>query len=181
MNHTTTSHTTLRTFGTVIFTALACVALHYVRIPFPGTPVPLIVQPLGAFCAGALLGPWYGLLSQLIYLATLPFTAWAPLGGIAMLWGPTIGYMWGIVLSSAAVGIIAKRPRSYTHTTILLCLITVLCIHLPGMAVLRAWYGAHAQAIPTWHALIGQAILPFLYGDLAKAMAAAYLIRHTTP
>lgn len=174
--HNAIAFTQSNPFLSSIFMGILCALLHYIRISLPGTPVPLVIQPFGTFCAGALLGPWFGLFSQLIYLALLPFTAWSSVGGLSVLWGPTSGYIWGIVTSSFIVGMMVRENRTHTQAALALYIITAIYIYLPGMLILRVWYGSYAHVVPAWSTLLKQAIVPFLFGDLLKAVGAGYVI-----
>jgi biotin transport system substrate-specific component len=170
------SHTTQ--LITAIGYGILCAVLYMVRIPIPGTPVPFIIQPFTSFAGSILLGGRYGLLSQLILICILPFTVWAPIGGWSLLWGPTSGYIWGFVIAGTLGRALMKPSYSRHVNAWILLLVTVGCLHVPGMLVLRSWYWFIGHSVPTWSLLFHQAITPFILGDTLKAAAAAYLYDH---
>lgn len=149
--------------------------LHYVRIPLPGIGIPVIVQPFGAYFSGILVGPWYGLLSQLVFVALLPFTAFAHIGGARILWGPHAGYIWGIVAMGFFSGIIARQRWKFNQTVSALVGATFCIIHLPGMGFLRWWHTANHQVAPDWPSLLSTTMFVFVIGNVVKASIALFL------
>ena len=101
----------LSLLGALVF-GLISTALYGVRIPLVGTPVPVIIQPLSSFIASSVLGPWYGLLSQFVMLAVLPYTFWAPFGGIAASFGVRQADIFGVCL--------CRNNRCIRRTSIIL-------------------------------------------------------------
>ena len=73
----------------------------------PLYPVPITLQTLFAYLSGAVLGPWLGAASQIIYILLgaigLPVFAGGR-AGLATLLGPTGGYLFGFVAASFAIG-----------------------------------------------------------------------------
>ena len=149
--------------------------LHYVRIPLPGIGIPVIIQPFGAYFSGILIGPLYGLLSQLIFVSILPFTAFAHIGGARILWGAHAGYIWGIVIMGYISGIIAQQKWSFISTVCALVLATFCVIHIPGMMVLRWWSAVHSQVVPSWPRLLSTTMIVFVCGNIVKASIALFL------
>jgi biotin transport system substrate-specific component len=145
-----------------------------VRIPLPFTPVPLTGQVFAVLLAGVALGGFYGGLSQAIYVgagaAGLPwFSGWS--GGLAVLGGPTGGYLIGFILAAELIGRVSeRRPGARGYLPQLgLMLAGVLIIYTCGVLhlalVLRFGFGT---------ALLTGAV-PFIGADLAKALLAAGL------
>ncbi len=94
----------------LIICALACgltciCAMFTIQIGI----VPISLVGLAVILSGALLGPVYGPISQILYLILVfvgfPFTA-KLLGGPSYLIGPTAGYMIGYVFNAFIVGYI---------------------------------------------------------------------------
>lgn len=176
------------------FTGLAA----QVRIYLPFTPVPITGQVFPALLAGFVLGRWYGGLSQLIYaaLGALWIPWFAPKagkaaftsGGVEVLLGPTGGYIAGFVAAAFLIGhltdsyVAARRPKAQ------------LAIMLGGVAIIYAmgaaqfYYVARATpALREWvmtslgtttfglRETLAAAVLPFIPGDILKAVAAAGL------
>lgn len=162
---------------TTLIVGIISALLHVIRIPLPGTPVPFVLQPLPSFFSTCLLGPWYGLASQLIAISILPFTLWAPLGGISMLWGATSGYIWGFVFVGTIAHSFLSPHRTWYYNSFIMITLTFTCLHLPGMCVLRTWYFFAGVKIPSWSLLLHQAIIPFIIGDTLKAVITALFYR----
>lgn len=149
--------------------------LHYVRIPLPGIGIPVIVQPFGAYFSGILVGPWYGLISQLIFIGLLPFTSFAHIGGARILIGPHAGYLWGIVVMGFWSGIISRQRWSFNQTVAALVGATFCFIHLPGMGFLRWWHISNHQVAPDWPSLLSTTMFVFVIGNVIKASVALFL------
>ena len=169
--------------------ALIVAASAQVAIPVPGSLVPFTLQPLAVLIVGGLLGPRYGALSLVMYLAmgAAGLPVFAPLGapGIARLLGPTGGFLLGFPLAAWAVGAALKRtggravnaaPNELTalppyRLTALACLL--------GIAIIFA--GGIAQLVIIAPDRVVAMITPFLLADLLKALLAAVVIRRLTP
>lgn len=89
--------------GFAILTALGAL----IRIPLPFTPVPITLQTFFVLLAGATLGIKRGTLSQMVYVfagaAGIPIFAGMS-SGIALLTGPTGGFLAGFLVAPAVVG-----------------------------------------------------------------------------
>ena len=89
--------------GFALLTALGAL----IRIPLPFTPVPITLQTFFVLLAGATLGIKRGTLSQMVYVfagATgIPIFAGMS-SGIALLVGPTGGFLAGFLVAPAVVG-----------------------------------------------------------------------------
>lgn len=160
-----------------LFPALLAL-LAQVSIPLPFSPVPVTGQVVGIFLAAVLLGGRGAFLAVLAYL--LLGAAGAPVfalgrGGLAVLLGPTGGYLLGFLPGAYLGGRILEgqaRPGSLrTAAAMALCL---LCTYLPGTIQLSLVMGL---TLP--QALLAGA-LPYLPLDLAKmglVMAVAPALR----
>jgi biotin transport system substrate-specific component len=89
-----------------LFAALTGV-FAYVSFPNPISPVPVNLQVLGVFLAGIFLGPVWGGVSLVFYLAA--GAAGAPVfsggsAGLGPLVGYTAGYLWSYPIAAALVG-----------------------------------------------------------------------------
>lgn len=94
-----------------VFAALIIV-FAFVSIPVGAAGVPIVLQNAVVILAGLVLGPRRGFLAALLFLALglvgLPVLA----GGrttLAALAGPTVGYIFGYLLSAFVAGLIAYR------------------------------------------------------------------------
>lgn len=147
----------------------ATAAGAYILIPLP--PVPITLQTLFLYLAGALLGGRPAALSQAIYVLVgiMGFPVFAGgKAGLGVLFGPTGGYLWGFLLGAYAIGFLMERRPTPPFLYILFSMIagTVL-IYLPGVLQLSLVAGFSLQKA-FW---AGAA--PFLIGDFLKILVAA--------
>lgn len=93
-----------------VFTAIGA------QIAIPVNPVPFTLQTMIVLLAGALLGPKNGAYSQLVYLTAgavgIPVFAGGTLG-IAILFGPTGGYLLAFPLGAYLTGHLIQKYKSY--------------------------------------------------------------------
>ncbi len=158
-----------------LFSALCC-AGAYVSIPIPIGPVPLALTNLFAVLGGLLLGPLFGAISTLAYIAVgaLGFPVFSGgSGGIAHLVGPTGGYLAGYIAASFLAGIVGRK-RSLARSSIgaILGFATILALGAVGLKLLNAI---------TWNRAIAFGVLPFLIGDSLKTVLAAFIAYRLGP
>jgi biotin transport system substrate-specific component len=164
-----------RLLGACAFTILLCFSA-FIKIPLFFTPVPVTMQNLVVFLAGALLGPWLGFSAVLSYLALGAFGV--PLfansgAGLVYLCGPTGGYMLGFLAAAFLIGFLLERFKTKNFFFLfgaMLCGMSV--IYLFGGLWLSVGYGWSANRI------FSLGILPFLLPDLAKTFLAIGVIRN---
>lgn len=151
-----------------LFAALTCVAA-WVAIPL--LYVPITLQTLFVILAGAVLGPYFGTLSMIVYvllgLIGLPVFSQGQ-SGLGVLFGPTGGYLVGFILCAFVVGLIVsvkKKPGFWWYC--LAMAVGTLVIYACGIAQLSVV--AH---MPLDRALIFGA-LPFVPGDIIKIIVAS--------
>ncbi|SDQ48182.1 biotin transporter BioY [Quadrisphaera sp. DSM 44207] len=140
--------------------------------PVPGLPVPITLQTFGVMLAGALLGARRGALAVLVLLALvvagLPLLAGGR-GGLAVLAGPSAGYLLGWPVGAFVIGaLLARRPaRGAFWWTLVACVVGGIgVVYAFGIPVLAA-----RTDVPLATAAAGNAV--FLPGDLLKAALAA--------
>lgn len=161
-----------------LFSALTAIgALIHIPLPL----VPITLQTLFTYMAGALLGGYLGALSQLIYVlmgvAGIPIFAKGS-AGIYALVGPTGGYLVGFIPGAFTIGKLAEMKKP-SFRWLLICMIAgTVVIYVFGILQLMNWMRIGVnEAI-----LIG--VLPFAVGDALKMLAAAYMsirIRQVLP
>jgi biotin transport system substrate-specific component len=150
-----------------LFSALLC-AGAYISIPLALSPVPLALSNFFAVLGGLLLGPIWGALASVLYIAVgaLGFPVFSGgRGGIAHIVGPTGGYLLGYVLGALVAGIAARRRSAFF--TAIGSILGFAIILATGVAGLRVLSGAD------WSKAITVGALPFLPGDSIKAALAA--------
>lgn len=147
-------------------------ALAYVSLPLPFSPVPVTGQTLGLMLSGLLLGARGGALAQAAYLALglagLPVFAGGT-AGVGILAGPTGGYLVGHVVGAFVVGWLASRLPGSPR---LRALVAALA---GGVAVVYGLGVLHLSLVTGlgWRAALMVGVLPFLPGDVLKAVGAA--------
>jgi biotin transport system substrate-specific component len=152
--------------------SLLVAGMAQVRIPLPFTPVPITGQTFAVLLVGAGLGSKRGATSLALYLlmglAGLPFFAGGA-SGLAILAGPTGGYLIGFVVAAYLVGLLAARGLDRRIPSALLAFLAgEIVIYLFGVVWLSVYLGlAHA---------IAAGLLPFLVGDAIKLVAAALVL-----
>jgi biotin transport system substrate-specific component len=143
-----------------------------VRIPLPFTPVPITGQTFAVLLTGIALGSRRGSVSMLFYLILgvvgLPVFAGST-SGLAILAGPTGGYLVGFICAAWVVGRLAERNLDRSFRSIwLVFLIGEVVIYLFGLPWLSLYVGVERVFIAGF--------LPFLPGDIVKLAAATITV-----
>ena len=171
-------------FGALI--SIGCV----IAIPLPGG-VPITVQNLFAILAGGVLGSFWGGLSVLIWIILgavgIPVFANAH-GGLAIILGPTGGYMLGYALGSLFLGMTlgspklteSKKDAKLVIKIVLFSLIAYALVYLPGIP----WF-MHVMAgkgkPQTFQNALRLTFIPFIPGDLIKWAVTISLLAFLRP
>lgn len=130
----------------------------------PWSPVPITGQTFAVLLTGALLGSRLGALSVLAYLAEgtmgLPVFAYG-LGGVAILAGPTGGYLIGFVPAAFIVGYLCERGWDrWPWTAAPAMLAGSVVLYIFGLS----WLAYYVPA----NSLLAAGLTPFIPGDLTK-------------
>ena len=153
---TTTTFSVLTAIGALIFV--------------PVYPVPITFQTLFTYLSGAVLGPWLGAVSQVIYIILggigLPIFAGGQ-AGFGVLAGPTGGYLFGFIAASFVIGNTSDLRANPGAARIAVSFVVgTLIIYAFGIIQLSQWMDGNLQnAI-----LVG--VLPFIVGDAVKVAIA---------
>lgn len=158
----------------ILFGSLFIAALAQVRIPLQ--PVPITGQTLAVLLVGMALGARRGTLAVVAYLAMgaagFPFFTGAQ-AGLAYMAGPTGGYLAGFIVAAALVGWLAERGWDRNlGTTLAAMALGNLAIYALGVSWLAALVGGFTG--PSGSIALG--LVPFLLGDVIKALIAALLL-----
>ncbi len=161
--------------------------LAQLKFPLPWSPVPITGQTLGVLLAGVLLGQWWGGISMGLYavlgVVGLPlFAGWSH--GLSVLAGPTGGYIIGFVLASLFLGYFSDkyvRSRSFLVMLGLMLFANFVLIYIPGLVQLNRWLVTVKGQSVGLVQLLTMGLIPFLPGDITKAVAAAGIARGITP
>lgn len=156
-------------------------AFAYVVFPNPVSPTEITLQVLGVFLAGIFLGPVWGSISLILYLAAGALGAPVFLGGsssVGALVGPTGGYLVSYPLAAAVVGTVVHggatlRDPSEAGLGRLVAALALgtLVIYALGAAGLVVLGGLGIEA-----AVVGGALV-FLPAEALKAAAAIGIVR----
>jgi biotin transport system substrate-specific component len=176
-SHSIAQDRRLALVGAVGFAA-ALAAASQVAIPVPGTPVPFTLQPVVIVLAGLWLGPAWGAMSMLLYVAAgaagLPvFAPTLPTLGVARLLGPTGGYILAAPVAAYVAGRVGARWTGFAGRVVAAAA-GIAVLHLGGIAQLAAITGSAAQAIAAGS-------LPFAAFDVVKALVAGGLSTRRAP
>lgn len=164
-----------------VFTALI-ICGAYISIPLSFSPVPIVLQNFFVLLCGLLLGAWWGGASVLLYLLLgsigLPVFAGGG-GGVAHILGPTGGYLIGFLISAVVVGLIATPPSPHHHGN------TRYSLLFDIIAVTAGLSSVYLLGIPwlmrtvnlSFAVALGVGLLPFLLGDIIKAILAVVIAR----
>ena len=154
----------------VTFFIIATTLGAYIRIPVPGTPVPITLQTFFVVLSGAVLGSRLGLFSQAGYIflgaVGLPvFQGYA--FGMTHILGPTGGYLIGFMAASFIAGrILEKESRNLFKITASFAIGNVVLYALGTLWLMLIYRISFVNAIA-----IG--VLPFFAIELAKIFLAA--------
>ncbi len=168
--------------GAALVGALAVALAAQVSLPVPGSPVPFTLQPLAVLIVGGLLGPRFGALALVGYLAMgvagLPVFTPGGLPGAARLAGPTGGYLIAYPLAAAAVGLLARGGWRLDPSGRRPALAGVLAATVVGLALIHAGGAAQLTVITgSARAAFAAGLAPFLLADGVKALLASLVIR----
>ncbi len=158
----------VQVFWILVFAAVTTAGA---RIEVPHHPVPYTLQTLAVLLAGAFLGARNGALSQLLYLAVGILGAPVFAGGafgMAVLFGPTGGYLLGFPLAAAAVGYLIHKREGLLWSFVSMTM-GLLVVFLCGTIYL---YSTLTHDVGT---AITSGFLIFTLWDLMKLSAAAMI------
>jgi len=158
-----------------------------IRIVIPWSPVPVTGQTFAVLLAGVLLGRWWGGISLAVYaglgVAGVPW--FTGLGsGLGYLTGPTGGYIIGFILAALFLGHLTDtyiRSRSFLSMLALMLLANFVLIYVPGLLQLGLWLNLVKGEPVAFTTLLGMGAIPFVAGDVTKAVLAAAIARGVTP
>lgn len=163
--------------GAAIVGALLVSLAAQVSILLPGTPVPMTLQPLAVLIVGGLLGPRFGTLAMVSYLAmgVAGLPVFTPFGapGLARLFGPTGGYLLAYPVAAAVTGLLCARAVNPLQRG-LAALAGLATIHLGGMLQLLVITGSAAAAFAA-------GVFPFIAKDLVNLLVVTLVVQRFQP
>jgi biotin transport system substrate-specific component len=153
----------LAVLGSLFIAICAQVTLH---LPL----VPITLQTFAVLAVGAAFGMRLGAATLVLYvlegLVGLPVFAEFR-AGLAVLMGPTGGYLIGFILAAALVGWFAERGYDRRVLSMFgVMMLGAAVLYIPGLF----WLG---QMFTGYDKVLELGLYPFLWGDLLKAALAA--------
>jgi biotin transport system substrate-specific component len=159
--------------------ALLTAILAQARFYLPGNAlVPITGQTFAVLLAGVVLGKWGGI-SQCIYVG---------LGAMGLPWfanitGSTIGYLIGFIIAAFFLGFITDKyvkSRRFSSMFLLMLFATFVLIYIPGLTYLYFYMSSLGVTFNLLE-LLTIAVIPFIAGDILKAIAVASIAKAITP
>lgn len=155
-------------FGSSWLIALS--AQYAILLPF--SPVPITGQTLVVLLSGLILGKNRAAAAVGLYLMQgavgLPFFAGGK-SGLAVLLGPTGGYLFGFLMAAYTVGMLSElRLKQSPWQAVVSLLIGNILIYLFGLVWLARFVGESQ--------VLQMGLYPFLVGDLVKLSVGVALI-----
>ncbi|WNS44681.1 biotin transporter BioY [Paenibacillus sp. MMS20-IR301] len=157
-----------------LFAALIAVLGMIPPLPLGFIPVPVTAQTLGVMLAGCFLGRRMGTLSLAVFIILIALglpVLTGGRGGLAVLVGPSAGYIFSWLAAAGFIGWYSEKIWRRVSIWKLIAanlVFGVLLVNLIGAPVM-----ALITDTPVWTGLIGA--LAFLPGDIIKAVIAAVI------
>lgn len=178
MSKNTVSNFNLRmTVYCALFTALIIIG-GYISIPIPVGPVPIVLADFFVMITGLFLGLKYGLISTALYLALgalgMPVFAGGS-AGLAVLVGPTGGFLFGYLHVVASIGFITGKRKPSIVTNLIALVVGNILLYAIGVPWLKF------QMNISWAAALAAGLIPFIIGIVIKITVASALGRVLLP
>jgi biotin transport system substrate-specific component len=160
-----------------LFAALTGIC-SIISIPLPFSPVPINLALLSVYMAGGLLGAKYGSLSQIIYLllGAIGLPVFHNLtGGLAIIAGPTGGFIIGYIAAAFIVGLFYSRSNKTS------ALVVGILAGLTACYAFGTFWFIYITGTYSLEAALLLCVIPFLPGDALKILAAVFLIKKLRP
>lgn len=164
----------------IVFSALfgaLMVVMSFVQLHLGFTPVPVTLETMALMLAGALLGARYGFFSifTVIVLVALGIPLLHGQGGLALILGPTGGFIWMFPISTLLIGFFTSRVKgSNWLASLKICFILILFGSLLLYVTGVPWLAYKLNL--TFHKAMLLGCYPYLIGDMLKAIAATIII-----
>lgn len=150
-----------------IFAAITSI-LSQISIPIPFTTVPLTMQIFSVALTGMVLGSKRGFISIMIYLilGAIGIPVFAQMsGGIAVLVGPTGGFLLGCPFMAFIVGLVCEKSSSKIHI-MLSMIVGLIVIYIIGIIMFSL-----ITKSSLYQSLLA-CVLPFVLVDIIKLILA---------
>lgn len=159
---------------TALMTAIICVLGLVPGIPLPIMPVPIVLQNIGIFLAGIILGKKYGALSVIVFLllaaAGLPVLSGGR-GGIGVFAGPSAGFLFLYPVVAFGIGFV--RDQYFNKINFAVLFVTTLVIGVLFLDIVGTIIMGFIIHIPVSKAFLLS--FTFMPGDIIKAIIASLI------
>lgn len=153
-----------------------CVAMmavsSYLSFPLPFTPAPVTAQTMMVSVIALLLPPFASCATILVYLVLglvgVPVFAGFT-GGLSVLVSPNSGFLWGFLIAAPLISLAKGKGGKIWRWLVCTIGIGMPVIYFFGVLVMSLSTGKTPMAV------LSLAVIPFLFGDLLKCVAACYL------
>lgn len=160
-----------------LFAALLAISSQ-VSLLLPLSPVPHTLQIMFVLLAGVVLGSRWGSTSVVVWVLLgvfgLPVFTQGK-AGVAVLAGPTGGFLLGFILCALLVGWLTERSSPSLVKTALVMYGGLAVVYLVGLVGFMASFAFFLHKPMTWGQATTLAVLPFLPYDIVKSFVAAYV------
>lgn len=156
-----------------IFAALIAV-LGYLIIPLPFSPVPITGQTLAVMLAGCVLTPLQAGLSVItfIFMGAIGIPVFSGgTAGIGIIFGTKGGYLLGFLIGSIVISLIRGKSNSIPRMIFACVIGGIIIVYVLGVPWL-----SHITGMGI-HKAFTVGALPFIPGDLMKAIVAGFIAK----
>jgi len=165
----------LRAAGCVLGCCCLIALAAHVRIPLPGTDVPMTLQLLAVLLTGFALSPGKAVAATVLYLAlgVAGLPVFAP--GSAGLFGPTGGYIAGFVVAGWLIARLRGDVGAGFYRLLIAGLTGTASVFVVGVAWRVLWFGGDVQLAAA------TGLVPFIpkaVVELFLALAVVTALRH---
>lgn len=165
---------------TALFTSLTAVG-GFISIPLG--PIPITLQTLFVVLSGLILGAKLGALSQITYvilgLIGLPVFSGGS-GGLSSVISPTFGFLMSFIVAAYVIGKLTEKNKSLSKIiySVILGSIVIYAIGVPYFYFIFTNYlGKNIN----FYSALKYACIPFIPGDVIKAIIAIILAKQLIP
>lgn len=176
MNHNHSLNIRMMVF-TSLFTALIIVG-GYISFPIPLSPVPIVLADFFAMLAGLILGASSGgaCVGLFLFLGALGLPVFAGgKSGLAVLFGPTGGFLFGYLVCAIVIGLISQTGKASFFKNLVALIAGNLILYGMGVPWLKVFLKL------SWEKALAFGLLPFTPGTIIKIIIALSLSRILSP
>lgn len=159
-----------------IFTAIGA----FITIPIG--PIPFTLQSLFVVLSGIFLGPYFGPLSQMLYvflgLIGLPIFSQFT-GGVSIIFKPNFGYILGFILASFFSGVLNQNLKHSKYKYFLISIISSLSIYILGVPYMYIILNYVSNITMSFTQCLLTGFIIFIPSDLLKVIIISIVSKST--